>query len=398
MYSSFRSLLRTESRRTPPIAPRHLRDRQRVTPSQGWLSGKGAWLGILSLLLGAANGSMFAAAAETAGAAWFVPVTRESEVRRGNQCEIAADRRIFAVMSFINAFGFDEEAQNTPMTAARKQVRELIAHNLSDHPAEVTRWRDMYRAHACSSADYIEWAITLNDEYPFRRVGPDSVCFRPETPVKLRDFPAELNAFWELAKMEEVWAAVKPLYMEELARYDVARMNADLDAIWRIVRMPRRETRVMVSIPNLLDRHYNACSIPCGHWFVSIDGPGSQNYGLNIHEYLHEIVNPLAQVGLGKNQEHLMAYFARWQSHPKTNGYTTPVAYVQECLVRALDARVVAQLYPDRAAAKKDELAQSVASGFELARVFYDGLEAFESSGEPFDRFSEHLLADVAAP
>ena len=128
--------------------------------------------------------------------------------------------------------------------------------------------------------------------------------------------------------MDEVWAAVKPLYIEELGRYDVARMNADLDAIWRIVRMPRRETRVMVSVPNLLDRHYNACSIPCGRWFVSIDGPGSQNYGLNIHEYLHEIVNPLAQDGLAKNGEPLMAYFERWRSHPKTNGYTTPASYV----------------------------------------------------------------------
>ena len=55
-------------------------------------------------------------------------------------------------------------------------------------------------------------------------------------------------------------------------------------------------------------------------------------------------------------------------------------------------------LDPDRAEAKKDEVAQSVSNGFELAAIFYEGLRTFEESGEPFDQFSRRLLLHVGVP
>ena len=61
---------------------------------------------------------------------WYVPSDHVDGFRAGKDCIVVADRRIFAVMSFINAIGFDDQAQNTPMHPVRMKVREMLRVNL----------------------------------------------------------------------------------------------------------------------------------------------------------------------------------------------------------------------------------------------------------------------------
>ena len=58
-----------------------------------------------------------------------------------------ADRRIFAVMAFLNVAGYDEEAPNVSMSPLRVKVRDKLASRLAGQPAKLEEWRRYYDAH-----------------------------------------------------------------------------------------------------------------------------------------------------------------------------------------------------------------------------------------------------------
>src|SRR5262245_57540483 len=174
-------------------------------------------LKVLSIILACMLGSLWTVTLWTdSEKEWFILTPRPGEARSGRECEVVADRRIFVVMSFINAAGFDEEGRGATMHPARKHVRERIAENLRPHNNKLETWREFYRQRGLSNADYIEWAVTLNADYPFRKVGPDTVNFHREVAENLRNFPEILNEFWRLARLEEVWESSRPFYLAEL--------------------------------------------------------------------------------------------------------------------------------------------------------------------------------------
>jgi hypothetical protein len=208
----------------------------------------------------------------------------------------------------------------------------------------------------------------------------------------------DVNEFWVDAKLDEVWNTVKPGYFAELQKYDIDKMSGDLDFVWSFVRMPRREARVMVSVPNLLDRHFSADSMGCGKYFVSVEGPGSHDYRLNVHEYLHEIVNPAVARWRDQYLVQLQPYFDRWQHFPGAHGYGTLQMYVQESLVKALEARVSVKLRPELRARKSSQVAQDVKSGFELTGIFHENLAEFETGEGTFDDFVKVLFERLPKP
>jgi hypothetical protein len=303
-----------------------------------------------------------------------------------------ADRRIFAVMAFINAAGFDEEAKGKAMHPVRVKVRELVAANLQSQSNKLAVWRAEYARIKCSNADYIEYAMLWSADHPFKRVGPADIFYNAEVFQKMSAVLDQVNEFWTVARLEEVWKAVTPDYRAELLKYDIAKMSEDLDFVWKYVRMPRREGRIMVSVPNLLDRHFSASSMGCGKYFVSVEGPGSHDYRLNVHEYLHEIVNPAVARWRTNYSGQLQPYFDRWMKNPAHRGYETQQMYVQECLVKALEARIAVKLRPELRNRKNAQVAQDVKNGYELTGIFHESLADFESDSKAFEEFVKVLL------
>ena len=59
------------------------------------------------------------------------PFPHEDEVRRGEGFVVLADRRVFATMAFLNATGFDDEAEGVSMHPVRRRVRALLAEALA---------------------------------------------------------------------------------------------------------------------------------------------------------------------------------------------------------------------------------------------------------------------------
>ena len=311
-----------------------------------------------------------------------------------------ADRRIFATMAFLNAAGYDEELAGFEMHPARVLVRELVRKNLEQCPDKVEAWKAYYKGHRAGIFAYKSFALALSPDHPFRRVVPDEKLGYRWTAELFRDLPDILNDFWKAAKLDEVWTRVKPAYCEEVRRYDLEKMEREMTFLWAYLRMPRRDTQVMVLVPDLLDHHLGAMGAGYGGYYYSVENQGAGTYGLSIHEYLHSAINPLVEARYPACQAKLDAYYALGKDGPGSKDYRHPVTFAFECLVRALDRRIRSKLEADPKWTHlcEQQVASDTKEGLVLTQPFYDLLESYEESGQPFDEYLPSLLEKLPAP
>ena len=322
------------------------------------------------------------------------------EVVRGEGFMALADRREFAVMAFLNATGFDEEAQGQQMHPIRMKVRQMVAANLAEHPKKVRAWR-RYRnglvRKYLGTYGYQDYVLSLSTDYPFRRICKNDELGYWYTAWLLADLPKVLNDFWKTAKLDEVWDAVKADYIAEVKRYDLEKMQREMTFLWKYLRMERQDTMTLVNVPNFLDRHSSAIGAGYHGYYYSVESPGAIAHSLNIHEYLHSIVNDLVSKNYAGHKSKLLEYYRAGKNAPGVASYREPMIFVSECMVRALDPRIRGRFEntPQWTQLTKGQVAGNTREGLNLTQPFYDLLDGFERSGQPFDQYLptmfEHL-------
>jgi len=142
--------------------------------------------------------------------------SHEDEVIREGDFIVLADRRVFTIMAFMNACGYDEEFKGKQMHPARSRVREIIKGQSASQAEQFRKWEQYYNNVNLRIFHYLDYALSLSADYPFRRIRPDSELGYPFAGGRLADFPDVLNEFWETLDMEKVWAEVKPIYVDEI--------------------------------------------------------------------------------------------------------------------------------------------------------------------------------------
>lgn len=311
-----------------------------------------------------------------------------------------ADRRIFALMAFLNAAGYSEEASDQSMHPVRVRTCELLRPRLEQVPEQARRWRAYFAKHRVGLFAYKSFVLALSPDYPFRRVVPDDKLGYPWTAKLFQDLPGILNEFWRTVRLDEVWSEVKPAYLEEIRRYHLAKMEQEMSFLWRYLRMQRRDSQTMVNVPDLLDHHYGAMGAGYGRYYYSVENPGAGSYGLSVHEYLHCVVNPLVQAHYASQAAKLNAYYAQGKDRPAVGSYREPVTFAFECLVRALDRRIRSKLEADPKWTDLGErqVASDTRQGLVLTEPFYRLLQAYEESSRPFDEFVPLLLKNLPEP
>jgi outer membrane lipoprotein-sorting protein len=311
------------------------------------------------------------------------------EVMRGEGFMVLADRRMFAMMALLNATGFDEEAANETMHPVRVKVRELVAAEMARYPQQAEAWRRYIQTRQVAIFQYEDFALSLSTDYPFRRIRPDAEVGYSWAVQRLPGMPQVLNDFWRTVRLDEIWSQVKPEYLAEIHKYDLEKMQRQMDFLWGYLRMPRRDTLTLVNVPNLLDTHYHAIGAHYENFYYTVESPGSHAYGLNIHEYLHSIVNSLVRANFASQQAKLSKYYEAGKAGPLSKTYQSPVVFTFESLVRALDHRLAMLQSGDPADKKRIEgqITWETDNGLKLTRPFYELLPEFESSGRPFDQF-----------
>jgi hypothetical protein len=308
-----------------------------------------------------------------------------------------ADRRIFAVTAFANAMGYDNEAEGIQMHPVRIKVRKLLSDNLADYPQKVKAWRRYYETRKLAIFQYQNYALSLSADWPFKRIRPDTELGYSVTAKRLKDFPAILNDFCLTAKLDEVWENVKANYVAEIKRYNIDGMQRQMDFLWEYLRMERRDTLTLVNVPNLLDTHYHAIGARFENYYYTVESPGSHAYSLNIHEYLHSIVNPLVMAATVDSDSELFAYYKAGKDKPIVQSYRDPVTFTFECMVRALDHRLRVLLADDPTDKKRaeDRVDQLTEQGLTITRVFYNMLVDYEQSELSFDKFVPVMLREL---
>jgi hypothetical protein len=310
---------------------------------------------------------------------------------------VLADRRIFAVMAFLNAVGYDEEASNAQMTPLRLEVRKKVASRLTDHPEKLQEWRRYYQARRRGSWQYANFALSLNEDFPFERIRPNQELTYKATAWDLRGLPEILNDFWKTVELEQIWEESRPSYAAELSRYSPALMADEMEQLWRYLRMPRRDNWTVIHIPNPLQKQFTASANQFGEFFYSIDGPGSNAGGLNRHEYLHTFVNDLVRRCYPGQASKLKGYFSAGKHKPISATVQKPEDWVSECLVFALDNRIWAQQVSSRQddSEMRARVEALTRDGLFLLQPLYNALGDFEKSELPFDRYLPILLTSI---
>lgn len=301
-----------------------------------------------------------------------------------------ADRRIFTVMAFLNAVGFDEEANGQQMHPVRVRVRQLVSEAAAKHPRKLERWKQYYRVRPAGTFVYQDYALSLSADYPFRRIRPDEeIGYKLNLPG-FSGFPAVLNDFWRTVGLEEIWNDVKPAYVKEINKYDIDGMNREMTFLWRYLRMPRKDNNVIVEVPDLLDTHYHAIGAGYENYIYNVESPGSYSYRLNIHEYLHSIVNEIVQKNYAAYADKIKGYYEAGENKPFVKSYHSLEVFTSECMVRAIDWRLRMHLADDFKAQQKASQARVEylsSEGLTLTEPFFSLLGDYEKSIMPFEEF-----------
>ena len=310
-----------------------------------------------------------------------------------------ADRRVFAVMAFANAMGYDNEAEGRQMHPVRIKVRKLLSDNLVGHPKKVKAWRQYYETRKLAMFQYQDYALSLSADWQFRRIRPDSELGYSVTAKRLKDFPGILNDFCQTVKLDEVWEKVKADHVAEINKYNIDGMQHQMDFLWKYLRMERRDTMILVNVPNLLDTHYHAIGARYENYYYTVESPGSHAYGLNIHEYLHSIVNPLVIATTVDSDSELFVYYQAGKDKPIVSSYRDPGTFTFECMVRAMDHRLNALLSETAEGKKRAEnrVDQLTEQGLTLTRAFYNMLADYEQGELSFDQFVPIMLKELPA-
>ncbi|MEJ2239684.1 MAG: hypothetical protein P8X82_15415, partial [Gemmatimonadales bacterium] len=320
------------------------------------------------------------------------------ELRRGSGYMVLADRRIFATMSFLNAVGYDQEQPDTDMHPLRVRVRRELAERLKEYPAKLDRWKAYYAELGYPVWVFVEFALMLSPDHPFRQVYPASDSQYPEAVAKLRDLPELLNEFWTLAGLSSLWDEVKPEYLAEINRYDFDEMARQMSTLWTYLRMPRQDDYVMVNIPNLLDARYTGIGAQFGPYYYQVESAGASSYALNMHEYLHSIVNPLVREHFSIAESKLVEYYEAGKDGRYAQSYQSPMAMTYESLTKALDyrLRVILSADPQTAMGAEARIAEIASGGLAPTAPFYLLLkDRFETGEASFREYIPVLLDEL---
>jgi hypothetical protein len=280
------------------------------------------------------------------------------------------------------------------MHPVRIKVRRLVAENLRNEPKKLQAWRRYYQTHQFAPFYYKSFVLSLSTDYPFVRIVPNDQLGYPSAAVTLKDFPDILNEFWTTAHIDQIWQEVKVDYLEDIHRYSLDKMNHQMTFLWDYLCMERQDVFTIVQVPDLLDHHLGASGAGYESYYYSVDNPGSHEYALNVHEYLHTIVNPLVQGHYANYKAKLETYYRVAKETPAVQQYREPVTFVFECLVRALDRRISVR-FEDNDRVKRIcewQVSRDTKEGLNLTQPFYDLMTEYEQSNMSFEEYLPSIL------
>jgi hypothetical protein len=325
----------------------------------------------------------------------------------GRGFTVGPDVRVFALFAFLNTVGGYDSEFGESMDPLRVSLRDDV--NAALHavePGRVARWKAFYASHRAHPWAYLAYTLTLGSPPRFEHVLPGSEVIDADTVARLSGFREVLADFYGAAELEALYREKYAASVaQQAAQYSGSLIDSDISAVYTYLRFPgeMRDGITVSIVPNPFDSHYDAFAVPYATRLAIINGPGSSDLGLNIHESLHKLVNPVVESLLPPSLPAVRRVYDANRDKPAVrNSYASVDTFANECMVRALDYRILrivrAGRNPDIDAIVRANMDQDALGGLALVSYFYDRLSSYEQdSSMSFDSFVKGALAGIGA-
>jgi hypothetical protein len=304
------------------------------------------------------------------------------ETVRGDGFTIQPDVRVFTLFAYLNGPAGWSEENREAFSPQRAQLRADLQARLAQlEPKLVERWRNFYEQHKQISYRYLYYTLTLGAPPDFNYIVPVEQMKYPEIIGSLDGFNRILAEFYQQAGVQALFEETyRDVVMAEVRKYDRARILGQIGYIYDYLRLDRSKlgTFDVVIVPAPFDSYWDANALNYTGRLYIVEGPESNDHGLNMHEYLHMLLDELIPDDFAGQRDKLDAIFQANRQAPYVRNYQDLHTYVEENLVRALDHRMRARLDPADAAQEESTLHDEVANGLVLEDGFYAGLAEFE--------------------
>jgi hypothetical protein len=306
-----------------------------------------------------------------------------------NPITLDTSETLFAVLTAMNTCGYDVSLNISD--AQRLNIRAEVERNLresEDAQAVMTTMCDWYQAHRGKDAvhdlsQYVSLALYLQGPPQFLpKVKEDDL---PPDAAPIAGFGAQLEAFYDKAKLHAIWERHRANYAALVERYHVplAKMVFDNDIYLKLQSGGYLGRTFTIYLDFLGDPNQaNARNYGTDYYvvvFPSPDPAASQPLKMEQirHAYLHYLLDPLADKHYTaiKRLEPLLQSVKR---APLEDSFKTDISLlVTECLVRAVEIRTTGTKQTAEAM-RTQAVDDAVKQGYVLTRYFYDALVKFE--------------------
>ena len=334
----------------------------------------------------------------------------KDEYRKYGDFIALADRRVFAVMAFVNACGYDEivKFKYKNMLPLRKKIRELVINNLKKHPRKWKEFKDYFKLHyGCNKYTY--FATSLDLKYPFKRIASMEQMENPWILTQLTGFLEILNDFWKTAELGKVWDSIKKDYIEYMDKFQLEKMQQQRNYVWEYLRMPKTEQYTFIYEVNPMMQRMSLTGDRVQNYLYSVGSPGSsiESYQFSFFSYLGDFLDQYnVDDYCSKYKDILTIYFLKAiKINPDINRYFDYKSFTENCLLRALNRRVLENYYklkePKEYLKLKAQLKKSLnweinEAGYTLVKVFYNKLAVFEKNKNiSFEDYIPELFKNI---
>ncbi len=337
------------------------------------------------LIPAAALGTIVLLAAAAELAVRFEPVRAPLPTPAGEYVRLQADERLFTLFAALNAAGYDEENNEQGMSEVRRQVRAA----LTGAGGETPRLPAMLRPYLalCRTIHVSQcatWILQRGPAPAFARAVDGWALNAPAFPFL--GFDRALAAFYRQADIAGLWAAQRPAYEAEIARYRSLATPAVAE-VFAYLRIAAPPTAGVVVLPNLLDAYWRGYGPRVGDLSYVVMGPAVEpNVGLIQHEAMHPILNPLVDAHLGAVERGQADRLFAALKPRVAAGYRSWPNILHESVIRAVEVRLAAPADRERL------IRQEEAVGFPLVRPLAGRLAEYEAGGQTIAEFMPRLL------
>jgi hypothetical protein len=291
---------------------------------------------------------------------------------------------LFTVLAAINTCGYDQELNiSDPLrTQIRQEIGKTVENTASAHDI-IAPMCLFYRQHQAPEptrdlSQYVSLALYL-DEPPAFGLKAKPAELPPDAAV-VADFVPLMRTFYEKLGLHAIWQRHNARYTQlaEIYHVPLAKMTFDTEIYLKMPSSGYLGRQFTVYLDAMGAPGQTNARQYASDYYVVISPTSSTAIKMQQiqHTYLHYLLDPLAMKNGGAFKR-LEPLLEEVKNAPMDEAFKTNISLlVTECLVRAIEERLLPLKTPE--AQRTKDLDDADKEGYVLTRYFYDALGRFE--------------------